>query len=442
MQMASLWMRAVLITVLTLGTSVCPVWAKDTVSPAIAFGASAAVSPILDDIKAKLQTIISEAQSAGTAVSFRVASDAQLLLQNLNNMASELEGKTFKDLNQTQTNAIANLSAATSAAQRELAQNLDKLDMAIKDAGAELSRVPGVSKRPFLFHVRPAYILKGSGSFELELAGSLLNSSEASLTFDKVSCQLRSGTEMNAHFSCPSDVFKAASDGWAQGQLTLIKRNLALFKKRYTYQVAVRAIDPVLGHYSLSVTRQIDSTNIVARTATNSHQNGHCEGDRAVRWTYSPGAGCQVDVSSVLVQEGHSSQSSYGGVDNLSATGFQVYGTVRNNGHCVGFIKDGRGSLGVTVNWKDLCPVHTEVDDPAAQGEILWADQHVFTLPANTSKFTLKLTQANGAERIVTNTIDAGWYTAHYDPVTRILVIRPRALDEALSGESLNAAPH
>ena len=45
---------------------------------------------------------------------------------------------------------------------------------------------------------------------------------------------------------------------------------------------------------------------------------------------------------------------------------------------------------------------------------------------------TLTVTQADGSRKVITATTSAGWFTATYDPATKILVLKPRDVGEAM----------
>lgn len=402
--------------------------------------AGAALSSVFDDIRNTLVTVIAQAETAGNTVSFRVASDARMLLQNLDQMAKDLSGKVFSDLTVAQQSAISNLMTLSKEAEIDLGKNIDKLDEAVKQAGTELSRIPFVSKRPYANNFSPNYVLKGQSAFDVEIHGSLLNSKAAELQFNKVSCSLTSSVENVLKFACPSDALSADGASWATGTLKLTQsKYLGLKKDTYEYKIAVKAVAPVFASFTLSVTQKKAGVDVRPRSADNSFQNGHCDGDRPLVWTYSPAAGCTVDVSSVQGSAGHSSASTFSGVTALSPNGFQLGGVVRNTGHCTAFIKDGRGNLGVHASWNDVCPKTTEVTLPPESGQLTWTSERAFVLPAEMSSFVLTISQVNGLTKVVTNAnaISSEWYVASFDPVGRTLLVRPRPIEDGLKKEGL-----
>ncbi|MGZ5178929.1 MAG: hypothetical protein ACXWC6_11000 [Ramlibacter sp.] len=408
----------------------------ETVGGAIA--ATASVDAVIGSVRNALSETISQAEAAGTVVSFRVASDARVLLQNLDVMASELSGKVFGDLTQAQQATLTNLLVVSKETNRDLKNNIAQFDSAVRSAGEEISRLPGVSGRPFVSSYSPNYLVLGSArAIEVVVHGSLLNSDRMQLVLGGAECALLSAVEKALRFSCPVHQLVGTQEKWVTGSLKLTdkKKWFKFWKSDETfgYQLAVHAMQPQMGTYTLETVTTETVQERIGRTASNGYQNGHCKGDHSVVWTYTPGkAACTVDVASVRATSHPTSRSTAEGVVNLGPAGFQVRGVVRNSGKCVWPSKDARGSLNVDVSWTDLCPTVREVAQPVVAGTLAWTREEAITLPANTKRFLVKVKLANGSEQVVSEAGSFPWFVVRYDPVARLLVIRPRPLEEAL----------
>ena len=414
-----------------------PTQAHAQIAGAGSIAASASIDAVITGVRNALQEVISQAEVAGTVVSFRVASDAKILLQNLDTMGKELSGKVFRDLTEAQQAALNNLMALSKETSKDLGKNIGQLDDAIKSAGEELSRIPGVSDRPFVSSYSPSYLLRQDKEFDVVVKGSLLNTEKLQLTVGQTECKLLSSVEKALRFSCPGTTL-GKSQEWVSGTLkfTRSKKWFQFWKEddHYQYQVAIRAIANEMGVYALDVTTRGTVDERVPRSAQNGHRNDHCQGGHSVVWTYSPTQGCFVDMGTVQVIPSKSSNSTYNGVVNLTNLGFQVSGVVRNNGQCgpFGIPRDGRGNLDVNANWIDVCTRPKMTDLPAAPGTLSWDRETVLTLPENLAKFVLRVKLANGMERIVSGAGSFGWFVVEYNDATKILVLRPRKLEEAL----------
>ena len=407
----------------------------ETVAGSIA--ATATVDSVISGVRTTLQEAISQAEVAGTVVSFRVASDAKVLLQNLDIMAKELSGKVFADLTAAQQSALNNLLVVSKETTRDLKGNINALDGAVRDAGQEIARLPGVSKRPFVSSYSPGYMLAGAASsMDVLVKGSMLNVDKISLTLNKSQCILLSGVENALRFSCPIDAV-GSPQRWVTGDLGLqMKTKWYAFWKGpqvFDYKVAVSLVQPEMGSYTLQATVTESSSERIARTQSNGYRNGHCDGDHSVAWTFTPSrAECSIDVTSVQTTPSATSKSGYEGVINLGPAGFQFRGVVRNSGHCFGPSKDARGSLNVTATWTDVCPITREVVQVPQEGKLLWNRETELQLPKGTSSWLIKVSLNNGTQHVLSSAGSFPWFTVSFDPVARLVVIRPRALEDAL----------
>lgn len=396
--------------------------------------AGATIDSVITQVRNSLNEVISQAEASTSVVGFSVAADANILIQNLNTAANDFRGKLFSDLNKAQQAAFANALKLSKEANRDLRPNIKALQGAVKILGAELSRVPGVSSRPFVHSYTPTYIVNNDASYDFVVDGSLLNSRKSSLMFGSITCKSVSAVEHRLRFQCPAEPFGGGID-WKIGALTLYKEapfyKFWMADEKYEYKVAAKVIQERLGSYTLTAVETRPASNKVARTIENGYRNGHCSGSAAKVWTYRPAEACTIDVTSIKVNHSKSSNSSYEGVLNASPAGFQVRGVVRNNGSCGPFFKDGRGSLNVTATWTDTCSSQKEAQLEPQTGELHWEQELGFSLSPQTAKFMFVVVQANGERRIVTASESSDWFTSTYDPATKVLLIKPRKVEEA-----------
>jgi len=94
-------------------------------------------------------------------------------------------------------------------------------------------------------------------------------------------------------------------------------------------------------------------------------RNPHCSGGKNISWPVMAGEEWKIDPKSINVSvTTKSTKSQFVGVDSAKETGFRLVGHIINNGNCVKVLgstisKDGRGALGVTVNYEEYREVRT-----------------------------------------------------------------------------------
>lgn len=398
---------------------------------------TAAVGSLISQITNGLSELISEAEASATATGFSFATSANILLQNMEVLGKELSGKVFSDLNSTQQSTIQNALLVIDRANRDMAGQIEAVNTLVSSVGQEISRIPGVSKRPLLTSYSPSFLLNKDDSYDFRLRGSLLNSENSTLYFGQTPCTLVSSVETEVRFSCPSSAFDKTSNKWSTGLLTLEKPQpwwkFWASTDEYKYKIGLMLIQQDMGEYRLS--RYENRTEIarVPRKQENERGNGHCSGSKPTVWTYNPAATCKVEEATVTVEHSTSANSSYEGIINLSATGFQVRGVVANKGDCgpAGAWKDARGKLWVRAHWVDLCPTNKEYELPAESGTLSWTEERAFQLPASSSKFLLEVRQKDGSVKIFDKAGNSNWFTVEYDPNTKIVMLKPRHVADA-----------
>lgn len=400
-----------------------------------AIAAAASIESIIAQIRNSLSSVISEAESSATVTGFSIAADANILISNLGIIAGELEGKTFRDLNATQQAIFANMLQVSTEAARGMGKPVKEMHSIVRTLGAELSRLPGVSNRPFVSAYAPVYAVANNVARDVTIEGSLLAKTGAVLSFDTLTCRLAAATEQRLTFVCPEALFAPGRASWISGTLSLPEQTGTIVHKKvnYNYKIGIKIIPKRLGTYVLAVTELHPQVRRVHRREENSFTNDHCADNREKVWSYRPESKCAIDVQSIRVNHQKSQDTQFEGTINVSPSGFQVRGNVRNHGHCLLGIRNARGSLRVQAEWDDECPqAPRSVALEPQSGEINWGEERAFRLSGAAASFTLTVTQADGSRKVITATTSAGWFTATYDPATKILVLKPRDVGEAM----------
>lgn len=389
-----------------------------------------------------VNNVIANLENSASATSFTVRSDLIVVLDNLNQLADQVVGKTFGELNNSQQVFFQNTQKLIDLFEETSKVSVEQVDGVVLSMGEALSRIPGFKNRPFVTNYEPGYAIVEKNNLAIKIRGSLLANGTPELSFGNNICTIKTKTERSLEFQCASDIF-LKNDAWVSGILNVTKpKSWYQFWKggdeKFPYTVSVRTISPELGSYELKVFTKENTQTRNNRSQSNSHQNNYCAGNRSVGWNYSPASGCQIDVSSVNVTYSKSSQSIYSGVTNLTSGGFRVAGEVRNNGSCGPntpfghLMHDGRGNLNVTANWVDLCTNTVIKELPTENGTLFWKQQESFTLPANVDRFILTVHQINGEKKIVTGPSKEQWFSSDYDTNSKLLVFKPNTLDLAL----------
>ena len=122
---------------------------------------------------------------------------------------------------------------------------------------------------------------------------------------------------------------------------------------------------------ALDIARGIQSPiETISRTFEDSHRNGRCQ-QRAsnINWRVDATDGWTINAESITpTVTGRSVNSAFEGIHNVSPQGFNVTGTVSNNGSCVRLFGstiayDARGSLAVKVDYDEARPKPLDVTD-------------------------------------------------------------------------------
>lgn len=400
-----------------------------------AIAASASVDALVQNITNSLSQLISEAETSATVAGFGFATDANILIQNIEVMGKELSGKVFSDLNASQQSVLSNALVLIDQAGRETGRQLDSAEALVASLGQEIARLPLTDGRPMVSRYSPSYVLNNTETYDISLKGSLLNRADTTLYFGATPCEQISSVETELRFSCPAAAFDNDVNGWTTGLLSFDKPRPWYAPWRspeaYRYRIALMVVQSEIGDYTVRSAESVTIKAHMQRRQSNERRNSHCEGRRDVAWTYRPAAGCRIDETSVKVKHRTSANSSYGGISNLSASGFQARGRVENRGRCTLGTRDARGKLSVTAEWVDVCSSPGEARWETENGSLRWGEDTAFHLPSNVSKWVLEVKQKDGAIKVFDRASPSDWFVVDFDPNTKILLVKPRQLADA-----------
>ena len=402
-----------------------------------AIAASASVDALVQNITNSLSQLISEAETSATVAGFGFATDANILIQNIEVMGKELSGKVFSDLNASQQSVISNALVLIDQAGRETERQLDSAETLVANLGQEIARLPLTDGRPMVSRYSPSYVLNNTETYDISLQGSLLNRADTTLYFGATPCEQISSVETELRFSCPAAAFDNDVNGWTTGLLSFDKPRpwYAPWKspEAYRYKIALMVVQGEIGHYTIRSSESVVVETRIQRKHSNERRNSHCSGGRDVAWTYRPAAGCRVDETSVKVKHRTAENSRYDGITNLSSSGFQTRGRVENGGRCGpgGYPRDARGKLSITAEWVDVCPSSKEAERETEVGTLSWGEDKAFHLPPSVSKWVLEVTQKDGAIKVFDKASPSDWFVVDFDPNTKIVLVKPRQLADA-----------
>lgn len=73
-----------------------------------------------------------------------------------------------------------------------------------------------------------------------------------------------------------------------------------------------------------------------------------------------------------------------------------------------------------------------EVNLEPETGDIIWGEEKAFRMSSAAVSFTLTLMQFDGSKKVIPGAISSDWFITTYDPSTKILVFKPRSIQEAM----------
>ena len=435
------------------------------IAPTVAFAGVAEdisnggpIAPTITALKNAITDITRQIEATIGISQFRIRQSLQIVLDDLNYKLSELEGKTFRDIKDTQHRFFLDAEITIQEARRVLVQPLSQAeDIAIKVENAA-ARIPGADKVARIHHSSPTYILQSQKKqVHITVAGSELNHGQATLQFYNEPCVEKGRLDTEITFLCDLDnAPDNANIETATGQLVVPvyqsawSKFVQLFKdKKNTskqYSIMIQVLPMALGSYEIVAKKSAVVTD-PPRTRTSRIQaaNGHCDEDKrhgpflinrqgdpgtpTQEWVIVPGSirvGAEVSGNQGRNVEGP---------QDVSSTSFVYYIRLTNGGRCILGGGDSRAELDTYIHWDEV-RTHS-IDQPYVpalngQGTFMWGTDIPIDLTPQ-STFTLTVKQFDKKQITVFQANNENkWFRVDVSPDNTKIVLRPRPVAEAL----------
>lgn len=405
-----------------------------------------AIGALVDQLEGSVRNTIDRADDAVNNNSFRLRQHGEILLGQLDAIATGQREKTFAQLTAVEQKTFMDIKATID--QLASLQKVTAADVqaATNRVGIAMANLPFGKVTPRVTDYLPAYIVSppttAAATQVVTVSGMLLGEGKPKLRMQGADCTLLSNTEINLKFSCPTATWKTTSGvGTATGDLQVYKK-AGFFSRLFggkpeprPYKVTVFVVPPELGKYALNVTRKTSVEETQPRYESYRQDNGHCQGARDALFQFNVTPGWSIVLDSVVDNCDRSERSSCQGVVNKTASSFGVSGVVRNNGRCgpFGAYVDARGNVRGHVTWTEKRLVEGIVAEPVGQGTLAWGQAVQLPLPSNTQSISLTIDQMDGERAIVTgNDMAHAWYTVQSDPANNFVLISPRPVSTAM----------
>lgn len=411
----------------------------------------ATIGSLVDQLEGSVKNTINRVSGAVDANTFRIRQHGEILLSQLDAIASNQRDKTFAQLNATEQKAFVDIKASIDQLAHLQKATATDVQQATNRVGTAMANLPLGKSTPRVTDYGPVYVVSttdvtGAMVQVVTVAGMVLGEGTPKLRIKGVDCSLLSKTEISLRFSCPSKTWTAPSGvGSADGDLEVYQK-AGFFKSLFggkpevrPYKLSIFVVPPELGKYNLAVTRKVTTQRTQARSQDYRSENGHCDGDRDVLFPFNVTPGWAIDPASIQEGCNSSERSSCQGKRDLSATSFAISTVVRNSGDCGPKVfghhtwVDAKGNVRGTVTWTETIPVDAIVTEPAGQGSLEWGKAVQLPLPSGVQAISLTIEQLDKKRVIVVgNDMAQRWYTVQSDPVNNYVLVSPRSLDDAM----------
>lgn len=418
------------------------------------FAVDQSVSSATDQLKDAAEEVIHNAGNEFGRGAFTARQNAEILIQQLNVIATELEGKTFKDLNESQRLFFVNTRNTLDEMRNTTDYSVARAQQLVSQADNMLGTLPGSNRTARVLDFSPRYVLSTTtpAPVVVSINGSWLGTGEPTLVAAGKACTRLQKTEVKLMFSCN------LSNSSALSNLDYAKLNLVTFDrkswwdslvelfgghpKKRNYELAVAVVPRTIGAFSGFATVKKAVIEERNKEQLFRNDNEHCQDTRTYNWTANidsnDGWRLSAQPSTMLLSD---SDATNEGIQGWSATGFTLQGKAKNNGSCAPRIfghrayVDGRGHVAIRANWVETRTTFKEVEVPIELGDIQWGVEKSTTLPEGASFASVKSKLINGKSFEDTSN-DAAirhWYRVSFDIKNRRVLIRPQELETALS---------
>lgn len=413
------------------------------------FAAGQTVNSIIDRLKGSANEVIHNAGTEFGNGAFATRQNAEILIQQLNAMMIEFEGKTFRDLDAAQQRFFVNTRNTLEQMKRATKYSVAQAEGLVAQADNMLGTLPGANKTARVTGFSPRYVVASAKSAPITVTvnGSWLGSGEPTLSLNRRACERLQKTEPKLIFSCLMPSVSGKQVAYQKLHLTTVdrpsfwERVLSWFGSepdKRPYELAIAVVPQTLGSFSAEVRTKAAKIEEAPRTETVYSANEHCQGTRTYAWTINAREGWRIKDRPTTQLLGDSDAVDEG-VQDWSPTGFRLRGQAKNNGQCIDLVlekvRDGRGHVRIQANWIEFRSVDDEANAPLQIGDIFWGKERSIRLPDSTTFVAIQSELLNG-QRCAGSSLDqadCAWYGLSIDVPNRLLIIRPKDVDEALA---------
>lgn len=420
----------------------------------VGYVATQSVSSVIDDLRSAIDDVMHNAANEVGRGAFAVRGNGEILMRQLDVMMTELEGKTFKDLNDSQQAFFNNLNASLSELRATSKYTVEQANQLVQSADAVLGTLPGANRSARVINFSPRYVLSKDSdqTVNVSITGGWLGSGEPTLSAGTEKCERLSRTEAQLSFLCKLPVVEKLqkSAGEDVNEVSFRKLHLvtydrtgfwgALFGRKplpRSYDLAIAMVPSVLGTFSATADTSIPVIEYRDQAAERGSRNPHCKRSRDYQWQVDVagmGEGWRIAQEPRIEKLGDKDASDVG-LTQWTETGFLARGRAHNSGRCSWVSDDARGSVKIRAKWREQRTVNQPGKAEVEIGPIEWGDEKLVELPKGTKFVALTGQTIDGKTQVDTSTNSQGrsWYSVSFDVANGILLIKPRSLEDALN---------
>ncbi len=444
-------MKKIKISIISLTLLCSPAIGQDLTS---AFGVGATIGSTIDQLKESANEIAHNAGNEFGRGAFSTRQNAEILIQQLNAMSIELEGKTFNDLNNSQRMFFLNTKNTLDEINKSTKYSVNRAQQLVVQADSMLGTLPGANRTSRVLDFSPRYILSDRTNLPItvNVTGSWLGSGDPKLIIDGSTCFRLQKTESKLIFQCKFEI-NNTSDNVSFQKLNLttydrpswlesITQFFGSSPKKRKYELALAIVPKKIGSFSGIARTMQDIAEERSKSQEFRNDNEHCQGTRTYVWTANidntDGWHLAAPPTTRLLSD---SDATNEGIQAWSASGFVLQGKAKNSGSCAPKIfghrayVDGRGHVLISAKWTESRIVKKYADEAFEIGQIEWGVERTIRIPENSifASVSSKLLNGDKFEDTSTDSASRLWYRINFDISNHRIVIRPADLETALS---------
>lgn len=411
------------------------------------------INNIIGNISDQARDRIAQIEGAGSNLMMEGRTHIIVALQNAEFLAEKLQGKTFAELTEQQKRFFGNLKIALDQFDQSREESFKQIQEVVADLDSALGTIPGSDKSPRMNRYRPAFVvLDQNENFEVTVEGGWLGYGSPTLQIGNMECERKSKTERSLSYSCQKAVLAECD--------TIRGRSLKLTvydRPGWFAWLTSWFSDPDTFDYDIGIScvpeKAADIDGVIAISTMVPERRprgqdfwvgkGHCEGPTSVDWVMNADAanGWQIDVATVRAQETTKVGNTSWQLTNLTSASFAITGSVGNHGECgpkvfgthVGV--DGRGSLGVRVDFEEFRMVPGDSEQKIDSFQMAWGNDYTVAMPNDGKGFVLDVRQIDGKRRVASSNGDYGWFAVEHNIDAKAIHVRVKPANEAFASE-------